>query len=118
MLKHSIYENRLKQMKLMEEKKITIADLKKAGFERMEELDFRDDGTKFQMLNYQGMPISYTKVDGRYYISIRPDYLPNTEYKVYSKLEAYKNVDEFNGVWYVSVGKLISNIKKLIEEMN
>mgnify|MGYP001079556307 CR=1 FL=1 len=118
-MREAIYENRLKEMKVMELKAITIRDLTEAGFERREDLDFADDGTRFKILEYRGMIISYAKANGEYYIAIRPDYLENSGgHSFYSKLEAYKNVDEFNGVSKVSVGKLVQNVEQLVKEMN
>lgn len=90
---------------------ITLNDLKKIGLRHTPDLDFRDDGTKFKMLTYKGLPVSYTKVDGQYYISIRFDYHEGLSYDTYSKFPSYKVTDEFNGVGSIDLDKLLLNLK-------
>ncbi len=92
------------------------------GFTRRPDLDFSDDGTRFVAYDYNGLPITYCKYIGNYYLQIRVDYLKNSfNYKDWMNTEEYKLAHEFNGVSEVNVDKLIENcirIKAKVAELN
>ena len=74
-------------------------NFKSAGINRVPEKDFSDDGTRFRMYEYDGVPISYTTYDGDGYLSIRVDELASgLNYYEYSKLPSYREADKYNGV--------------------
>lgn len=75
------------------------------GFKRATELDFSDDGTRFQGFVYKHLPISQARSCGLTFLSVRVDYLSeDTElkfvgtYEDYSKEPWYKLCDKYNGV--------------------
>lgn len=92
------------------------------GFTRRQDLDFSDDGAYFTAYDYNGLPITYCKYDGMYYLSIRVDYLQTSfTHDDWRKTEEYMLEDEFNGVSEVNVDKLVENcirIQKKIDELN
>lgn len=101
------------------EKGFTVRELTIRGWKRREDLDFRDDGTKFKAFEYEnGLIATYTKADGEYYLSLRLDYLDGLVYEEYSKLEHYILADEFNGVMEIDADKVCENAKILMEEYN
>lgn len=92
------------------------------GFTRRQDLDFSDDGSYFTGYDYNGLPITYCKYNGIYYLSIRVDYL-KTSFTLndWRNTEEYALEDEFNGVSEVDVDKLVENcirIQKKIDELN
>lgn len=97
-------------------KEITVRDLKKAGLVHTPELDFSDDGTNFKMFSYKGIPVSYTKVHGDYYVAIRFDYIDGMVYSMYSEFDSYKNANEFNGVETVDMDKLVENLEAAVAD--
>lgn len=96
---------------------ITIRDLKKIGLKHTPELDFGDDGNNFKMFTYHGIPVSYLKSDGDYYIAIRFDYIDGMTYDKYKTFGSYVNADEFNGVGSVDLDKLKSNLDDALNDM-
>lgn len=75
------------------------------GFSRAPELDFSDDGTRFQGFVYKHLPMSQARSCGLTFLSVRVDYLSeDTElkfvgtYEDYSKEPWYKLCDKYNGV--------------------
>lgn len=101
----------------MEKKEFTVRDLTSRGWERREDLDFRDDGTKFKAFEYyNGLVATYTKADGEYYLSLRVDYLGDLVYEEYSKMESYKLADEFNGVKEIDAEKVCKNAEVIMKE--
>ena len=65
-------------------------------FERREDMDFKDDGTRFRFYFYKGvLPVSTTTGFGNLYCAIRLDYLGKkyADYKVDDAI-----LDEFNGI--------------------
>ncbi len=95
----------------MKATEITVRDLKRAGLVHTPELDFSDDGTNFKMFTYKGVPVSYTKVHGDYYISIRFDYIDGLGYETYSKFPSYSLANDFNGVDFVDMDELVKNLE-------
>lgn len=93
-----------------------------AGFIRRTDLDFTDDGSSFRGYELAGMPITYCKSDGMYFISIRVDYLDNYFiWEDWHETDEYKLTDEFNGVYDVDVEKLEKNcvaVAKKVAELN
>jgi len=88
------------------------------GFTRRQDLDFSDDGSYFTGYDYKGLPITYCKYNGIYYLSIRVDYLKNSfTYQDWRKTEEYKLEDEFNGVSEVNVDKLVENCEAILVKM-
>lgn len=96
----------------------TIANLKKLGAVHVPELDFGDDGTKFKMFEYKGVPVSYAKSEDDHYISIRFDYVDGLSYETYKQFPSYKNADEFNGVDTIDEAKLKENLEAAVEDLN
>lgn len=109
-------------MKILKEDSSNIRlDFKKAGFMRDPQHDFKDDGNRFQAyIHRSGMPMSYTSYQGDAYISLRPDYLGELNYKEYSKLPSYKDANIYNGVPKSSVDmtKLDQVATRLMDEYN
>lgn len=80
------------------------------GFEYLPQYNFSDDGNRFTMWMYKGIPFSQHR-DSKYgtFISLRYDYLPTLKkagltdltmdapWEMWSKTEAYKLGDKFNG---------------------
>lgn len=101
------------------EKAFTVRELTIRGWKRREDLDFRDDGTKFKAFEYtNGLIATYTKADGEYYLALRIDYLDGLTWDEYSKMDSYKLQDEFNGVMDVDADKVTENAIKIMEEYN
>lgn len=99
-----------------------MVNLFKNGFERREDLDFRDDGTRFTAYEFNGIVVTKASWNNEYFISVRVDYLRDNDftYSDYSKKDWYKLCDEFNGVTEVDVDKLKHNIniiKRGIEDL-
>lgn len=74
-------------------------------FRRAPELDFSDDGNRFQGFVYKRLPMSQGRGCGLTFLSVRIDYLSeDTElrfigtYEDYSKEPWYKLCDKYNGV--------------------
>lgn len=58
------------------------------GFKRAPELDFSDDGTRFQCFVYKHLPISQARSCGLTFLSVRVDYLSEStesQYVQYKK---------------------------------
>ena len=103
----------------MEKKEFTVRELTTRGWKRREDLDFRDDGTKFKAFEYEnGLVATYTKADGEYYLSLRVDYLDGLTFDEYSQMESYKLTDEFNGVKQIDADKVTMNAIEIMEEYN
>lgn len=101
------------------QKEFTVRELTTRGWKRREDLDFRDDGTKFKGFESpEGLPLTYTKANGEYYLSLRVDYLNELTYHEYSKMESYSLCDEFNGVEEVDPDKLTQNAAQIMREYN
>lgn len=101
------------------QKEFTVRELTTRGWKRREDLDFRDDGTKFKGFESpEGLPLTYTKANGEYYLSLRVDYLNELTYREYSKMESYSLCDEFNGVEEVDPDKLTQNAAQIMREYN
>lgn len=108
------------------EKGFTVRELTVRGWKKREDLNFRDDGTKFKAFEHEnGMIATYTKVAGDYYLSLRLDYLNDLTYQEYSKLESYRLADEFNGVSEIDADKVTENAiilkaeyDKMVKEAN
>ena len=81
------------EVEVLEEDRLNF---KKYGIERLPEEDFSDDGNRFRCYICNGVPISYLYSDGRYYLSIRVDYLKGLTYDEYSKLPSYEDCDKYN----------------------
>lgn len=100
-------------------KAFTIRELTKRGFIKREDLNFSDDGNRFIGFEYKGMPITYLKSDGEFYLSVRVDYLDNSfTYNEWMKTEECRLTDEFNGVSSIDADKLVENIEKIINKVN
>lgn len=99
-------------------KPFTTRELTKRGFVHTPELDFADDGTKFKMFTYKGMPVSYAKHEDHYFIAIRPDYL-ETGYNGWASLsdEAKKAMDSHNGTIAPDTDRLIESIAVVAKEI-
>ena len=88
-------------MKTLTDNRVT----KVPHFRRATELDFSDDGTRFQGFVYKRLPITQARSCGLTFLSVRIDYLSeDTElrfigtYEDYSKAPWYKLCDKYNGV--------------------
>ena len=92
------------------------------GFNRREDLDFRDDGIQFKGFDYKGLPITTvrSKIDNCVYLSIRVDYLNNNEFTFqdWAETEEYDLAGEFNGVNEFDIDKLIENCERIIAKVN
>lgn len=91
----SVTENRIKNIE---------------GFEYLPQYNFSDDGNRFTMWMYKGIPFSQHR-DSKYgtFVSLRYDYLPTLKkagltdltmdapWEMWNKTEAYKLGDKFNG---------------------
>ena len=100
-------------------KTFTTRELTKRGFIKREDLNFSDDGNRFIGFEYKGMPITYLKSDGIFYLSVRVDYLDNLfTFNEWMKTEEYRLADEFNGVVSIDADKLVENIEKIIAKVN
>lgn len=91
----SVTENRIKNIE---------------GFEYLSQYNFSDDGNRFTMWMYKGIPFSQHR-DSKYgtFINLRYDYLPTLKkagltdltmdapWEMWNKTEAYKLGDKFNG---------------------
>lgn len=99
------------------------------GFEYLPQYNFSDDGNRFTMWMYKGIPFSQHR-DSKYgtFISLRYDYLPalkkagltdltmDAPWEMWSKTEAYKLGDEFNGgIEGFELEDLIDTIEKYRE---
>ncbi len=99
------------------------------GFEYLPQFNFSDDGNRFTMWMYKGIPFSQCR-DSKYgtFISLRYDYLPTLKkegltdltmdapWEMWSKTEAYKLGDKFNGgIEGFELEDLMSTIEKYRE---
>lgn len=99
------------------------------GFEYLPQYNFSDDGNRFTMWMYKGIPFSQHR-DSKYgtFISLRYDYLPTLKeagltdltmdapWEMWSKTEAYKLGDKFNGgIEGFELEDLMSTIEKYRE---
>lgn len=94
-------------------KEFTLRELTKRGCARREEKDFRDDGTKFKMVQYKDLLISYTKYEGEYFLSIRIDYYERHLQYQDIPSELFKLADEFNGCYDIDPDKVIENCETI-----
>lgn len=91
-------------------------NFKSAGINRVPEKDFSDDGTRFRMYEYDGVPISYTTYDGEGYLSIRVDELASElNYYEYSKLPSYREADKYNGVSIKDID--LEDVKRICKKL-
>lgn len=109
----SVTENRIKNIE---------------GFKYLPQYNFSDDGSRFTMWMYKGIPFSQHR-DSRYgtFICLRYDYLPtmkkdgltditmDASWEVWSKTEAYKLGNKFNGVDSFELEDLMNTIEKYRE---
>lgn len=109
----SVTENRIKNIE---------------GFVRLPQFDFSDDGSRFTMWMYKGIPFSQHR-DSRYgtFICLRYDYLPTMKkagltditmdapWKMWSETAAYKLGNKFNGVDSFELEDLMNTIEKYRE---
>lgn len=109
----SVTENRIKNIE---------------GFKYLPQYNFSDDGSRFTMWMYKGIPFSQHR-DSRYgtFIYLRYDYLPtmkkdgltditmDASWEVWSKTEAYKLGNKFNGVDSFELEDLMNTIEKYRE---
>ena len=98
-------------------KEFNLRELTKRGCTRREEKDFRDDGTKFKVVYYNDLEITYTKYENEYFLSIHINYYDrHLQYEDVPK-ELFKLADEYNGCYEVDPDKVIENAKIISEEM-
>lgn len=109
----SVTENRIKNIE---------------GFKYLPQYNFSDDGSRFTMWMYKGIPFSQHR-DSRYgtFIYLRYDYLPTMKkdgltdltmdapWEMWSKTEAYKLGNKFNGVDSFELEDLMNTIEKYRE---
>lgn len=109
----SVTENRIKNIE---------------GFVYLPQYNFSDDGNRFTMWMYKGIPFSQHR-DSRYgtFIYLRYDYLPtmkkdgltditmDASWEVWSKTEAYKLGNKFNGVDDFELEDLMNTIEEYRE---
>lgn len=109
----SVTENRIKNVE---------------GFVRLPQFDFSDDGSRFTMWMYKGIPFSQHR-DSEYgtFICLRYDYLPTMKkagltdiamdapWKMWSETAAYKLGNKFNGVDGFELEDLMNTIEKYRE---
>lgn len=92
------------------------------GFIRREDLDFTDDGARFQGYEYNGVPLTKTTYKGEYFISISISNMNNLfTYSDYADKEWYSLCDKYNGVTEVDIEdlkKCIKIIKEGVEALN
>ena len=100
-------------VEILEEDRLNF---KKYGIERAPDLDFSDDGNRFRGYRCNGVPISYLYSDGRYYLSIRVDYLEGLTYDEYSKLPSYKDCDKYNMCDSVDLADVADICKRIKSE--
>lgn len=101
----------------MEKKEFTVRELTMRGWKRREDLDFRDDGTKFKAFEYtNGLIATYTKGYGEYYLALRVDYIGDLVWEEYSQMDSYKLADEFNGVTDIDADKVCQNAVEIMNE--
>ena len=108
----SITENRIKSIEY---------------FEYLPQYNFSDDGNRFTMWMYKGIPFSQHRSSNGTFISLRYDYLPTMKkagltdltmdapWEMWSKTEAYSLGDKFNGVDSFELEDLINTIEKYRE---
>ena len=98
------------------------------GFVRLPQYDFSDDGNRFTMWMYKGIPFSQHR-DSRYgtFICLRYDYLltmkkagltditMDAPWKMWSETAAYKLGDKFNGVDGFELEDLMNTIEEYRE---
>ena len=98
-------------------KEFTLRELTKRGCTRREEKDFRDDGTKFKVVYYNDLEITYTKWEGEYFLAIHIDYYDrHLQYEDIPQ-ELFELANEFNGCYEVDPDKVIENAKIISEEV-
>lgn len=107
----SITENRIKNVE---------------GFVRLPQYDFSDDGNRFTMWMYKGIPFSQHRDSSGTFICFRQDYLPamkeagltditmDAPWEMWSETAAYK-LDKFNGVDGFELEDLMSSIEEYRE---
>jgi len=100
-------------------KTFSIKNLKNLGLDRVEALDFSDDGTSFKMFNFNGVPVTYAKANGEYYISVRFDYVKDLSYNEYKNWESYSVANDFNGIDENNIdeAKLLENLELCAEDL-
>lgn len=109
----SVTENRIKNIE---------------GFVRLPQFDFSDDGSRFTVWMYKGIPFSQHR-DSRYgtFICLRYDYLPTMKkagltditmdapWKMWSETETYRLGNKFNGVDGFELEDLMNTIEEYRE---
>lgn len=110
-------------------KSVTESRIQKIeGFKYLPQYNFSDDGSRFTMWMYKGIPFSQHR-DSRYgtFIYLRYDYLPTMKkdgltditmdapWEMWSKTEAYKLGNTFNGVDSFELEDLMNTIEKYRE---
>lgn len=109
----SVTENRIKNIE---------------GFVRLPQFDFSDDGSRFTVWMYKGIPFSQHR-DSKYgtFIYLRYDYLPTMKkagltditmdapWKMWSETETYRLGNKFNGVDGFELEDLMSTIEEYRE---
>lgn len=97
------------------------------GFKVAKDFDFSDDGNRFTMWVYKGVPISqHRSAEYGTFLAIRPDYITSLHraklsdltfdfpYDLWMKAEEHKLADEFNhGVDGFELEKLMKNAEKI-----
>lgn len=109
----SVTENRIKNME---------------GFVRLPQFDFSDDGSRFTMWMYKGIPFSQHRDSGYgTFICLRYDYLPamkkagltditmDAPWKMWSETETYRLGNKFNGVDGFELEDLMNTIEEYRE---
>lgn len=99
-------------------KEFNLRELTKRGCTRREEKDFRDDGTKFKVLEFDGMEITYTKYENEYFLSIRVNYYSRGLEHDDVPSELFKLADEFNGCYEIDPDKVIQNLIDIKKGLN
>ena len=109
----SVTENRIKNIE---------------GFKYLPQYNFSDDGSRFTMWMYKGIPFSQHRDSGYgTFIYLRYDYLPTMKkdgltditmdapWEMWSKTEAYKLGNKFNGIDSFELEDLMNTIEKYRE---
>ena len=108
----SITENRIKSIE---------------DFKYLPQYNFSDDGNRFTMWMYKGIPFSQHRSSNGTFISLRYDYLSTMKkagltdltmdapWEMWSETEAYKLGDKFNGVEDFELEDLMNTIEKYRE---
>lgn len=77
-------------------KDFSLRELTKRGCIRVKEEDFSDDGSRFKVLYYKNLRVTYLKNEGDYFLAIRIPEGENYIYDDYKDQEWYRNCDKYN----------------------